>query len=75
MAKSVSAKSAARQLRKSSGGTFIQRSREKPSAEKAAIHNVTGAGRSKVIRRFFDLTQADQDQAALIMEAAIAAGL
>lgn len=40
-------------------GTFIQRSRGKSSEEKAIYHNVTGAGRSKVIRRFLGLTDSD----------------
>lgn len=38
------------------GGTFIQRSRAVPGADKALFHNVTGAGRSHVIRKFFGLT-------------------
>jgi hypothetical protein len=40
----------------SSGGTFIQRSRSVAGADKALFHNVTGAGRSHVIRKFFGLT-------------------
>ena len=43
------------------GTTFIQRSREKGSAEKAALHELTGAGRSHVKRPFFSLTTEDQD--------------
>jgi hypothetical protein len=45
------------------GPTFIQRSRSLPSEQKAIYHNVTGAGRSQVIRKFLGLT--DQNQADL----------
>lgn len=41
-------------------GTFIQRSRRKSPAEKAAYHEVTGAGRSRVKRPFFNLTAEDE---------------
>lgn len=40
----------------SGGGTFIQRSRAVPGADKALFHNVTGAGTSQVKRQFFGLT-------------------
>lgn len=40
----------------SSGGTFIQRSRSVPGADKALFHNVTGAGKSRVKRKFFGLS-------------------
>jgi hypothetical protein len=43
-----------------SGGTFIHQSRTVPSEQKAIYHNVTGAGRSRVIRQFLGLT--DQNQ-------------
>jgi hypothetical protein len=43
-----------------SAGTFIQRSRQVPSEEKAAYHNALGAGRRGTIRRFFDLSEDDQ---------------
>lgn len=39
--------------------TFIQRSRQMPSEEKAMYHNVLGAGRAGVIREFFDLNESD----------------
>jgi hypothetical protein len=45
------------------GPTFIQRSRSLPSEQKAIYHNVTGAGRSQVIRKFMGLT--DQNKADL----------
>jgi len=41
--------------------TFNQRSRAKSSAEKAAYHDVSGAGRSKVRRPFFSLTESDEE--------------
>lgn len=43
--------------------TFIQRSRSKGSAEKATYHDISGAGRSRVRRPFFSLT--DEDETAL----------
>jgi hypothetical protein len=42
------------------GTTFIHQSRSVPSEQKAIYHNVTGAGRSRVIRQFLGLT--DQNQ-------------
>jgi len=42
-------------------GTFIQQSRSLGAEEKAIFHNVTGAGRSGIIRRFMDLNEDDQD--------------
>lgn len=38
------------------GGTFIQRSRAVAGADKALFHNVTGAGKSQVKRKFFGLS-------------------
>jgi len=40
--------------------TFIGRSRAESSEQKAIWHNVTGAGRRGVIRKFFDLNEMDQ---------------
>lgn len=40
----------------SAGGTLIQRSRAVAGADKALFHNITGAGRSRVKRKFFGLT-------------------
>jgi hypothetical protein len=42
------------------GGTFIHQSRAISSEQKAIWHNVTGAGKSGVTRKFLGLT--DQDQ-------------
>jgi hypothetical protein len=39
--------------------TFIQRSRQMPSEEKAMYHNVLGAGRSGVIREFFNVNDTE----------------
>lgn len=44
-----------------SGGTFIQRSRAVAGADKALFHNVSGAGKSKVKRRFFGLSEAEKE--------------
>jgi len=41
--------------------TLIQRSRRVPPAEKAAFHQITGAGRSHVKREFFGLSPKDED--------------
>jgi len=41
--------------------TFIQRSRAKPAAEKAAYHQLSGAGKRRVKREFFGLTSRDED--------------
>lgn len=40
--------------------TLIQRSRRVSPAEKAAYHELTGAGRSRVKRPFFGLDDADE---------------
>lgn len=46
------------------GGTFIQRSRQKSSAEKATYHELEGAGRSRVRREFFGVNA--EDEAAIV---------
>lgn len=43
------------------GPTMIQRSRAMGAEEKAVFHNLTGAGRSHVLRPFMDLTEEDQN--------------
>ncbi len=48
--------------RKKTGPTLIQRSRSKGAEEKALYHNVTGAGKSKVTRKFLGLTEQEQEQ-------------
>jgi hypothetical protein len=45
---------------RASGGTFIQRSRSVSGADKAFWHNIAGAGRARVIREFFALSDADE---------------
>jgi phage gpG-like protein len=44
--------------------TFSQRSRARSSAEKAAFHHLTGAGKSRITREFFALT--DRDETAIV---------
>lgn len=44
--------------------TLIQASRRVPASEKAAFHQILGAGQSHVKRPFFELT--DDDENALI---------
>jgi phage gpG-like protein len=41
-------------------GTRIQQSRAISPAEKASYHQVTGAGRSRVLRQFFGLSASDE---------------
>jgi hypothetical protein len=66
----ISAKSTAKRLRR--GPTFIQRSRTVSSEEKAIFHQVTGAGRSRVKREFFELNQADEQLLGEKLEQAVA---
>lgn len=44
-----------------SSGTFIQRSRSVGAGQKAAWHQVEGAGKSHVLRPFLGLSDADAD--------------
>lgn len=55
--------------------TFIARSRQVPSEEKAIYHNVLGAGRRGVIREFFDLNEDEQRQIAEALDGMIQARL
>jgi hypothetical protein len=48
--------------------TFIQRSRSVSAEEKATFHTVTGAGRSRVKRDFFDLNDDDVDVLTRVLE-------
>ena len=41
------------------GRSMISRSRDVRPAEKALFHNISGAGKSKVKRAFFDLDDGD----------------
>lgn len=43
------------------GPTLIQRSRAIGASEKASFHHVAGAGKSRVKRPFFDLTDSELD--------------
>jgi hypothetical protein len=61
--------------RRRSGPTFIQRSRQESSEQKAMFHQVTGAGRSHVMRQFFGLTPAEQGIALTTLEGLIASRL
>lgn len=51
-----------------SGPTLIQRSRRVSPAEKAAFHQVAGAGRSRVLREFFDLNVNELGQIKRLMD-------
>lgn len=50
-------------------GTFIQRSRAIGAADKAFYHHVAGAGRSRVVRRFFDVSTAEVGRMADLVRA------
>jgi hypothetical protein len=71
----ISATRAARALRRTGSPTFIQRSRQVASEQKAIWHHVTGAGRSQVRRPFFDLGEGEQDRLRSGLEALIQARL
>jgi hypothetical protein len=76
MAKRVtlaSAKAAVKPKRLRIGPTFIQRSRSESSEQKALWHHVSGAGRSRVLRPFFDLNASDETALAESLETLIAA--
>jgi len=47
-------------MAKTSGKTLIQQSRSVPASEKAAYHQVVGAGKSHVLRKFFGLSASDE---------------
>lgn len=46
--------------RQRSGSTPTQRSRSVRAVDKAIFHNVTGAGKTHVLRPFFGLSPADE---------------
>lgn len=46
--------------KKRGGRSLIQQSRAARPSEKALVHNVTGAGKSRVKRAFFDLDASDE---------------
>ena len=51
--------------------TFIQRSRSKGAEEKAIYHNIAGAGKGRVLRKFFELNDDDVNAIIDIVEAGI----
>lgn len=44
--------------------TLIQRSREVSAEQKAVYHQIAGAGKSRVTREFFDLSDGEFDRIA-----------
>lgn len=62
-------------MAKRRGPTFIGLSRQVASEQKAIWHNVTGAGKSQVIRRFFDVNEQDQAACAEALEKLVEARL
>lgn len=57
------------------GRTFLQRSRSVSAEQKALYHQVEGAGRSRVTRPFFGLTESEADEIQKRLEAFIDSGL
>jgi hypothetical protein len=57
------------------GPTLIQQSRRKSPAEKAAYHHVAGAGRSRVKREFFDVSDAELGQVRQLLSTRLRANL
>lgn len=57
------------------GATFIQRSRNESSEQKAIWHQVTGAGKSHVKREFLGVTEDEQASARDKLEAVLDARL
>jgi hypothetical protein len=55
--------------------TFIQRSRALGAEEKALYHQVAGAGKSHVRRRFFEMSESDMDLICQRVEQGIEQGL
>ncbi len=53
---------------KASGKGLIQRSRAVGAADKAFFHQEAGAGRSHVLRKFFDLNESDETWALDVLE-------
>jgi hypothetical protein len=68
----TAAKKAAKSRRRQSSTTFIQRSRNESSEQKAIWHQVTGAGRSHVRRRFVGLTEDETAKTKAVLEGLIA---
>lgn len=68
MALSHLPKSAGTTRTKGSGETLIQRSRALGAEEKAIFHNITGAGKSHVLREFMELNADDEDALTQIVE-------
>ncbi len=54
--------------RAASLGTMISQSRGVSPSEKAAFHNISGAGKSRVIREFFGLTPSDEEAITTLVE-------
>ena len=55
--------------------TMVQASRAKSPQEKAAYHVVTGAGRSRVIRDFFNLGPGDDEAITRLLQTRVSARL
>jgi hypothetical protein len=51
--------------------TIIQRSREMSSQEKAIYHQIAGAGKSRVKRKFFELSDGDIEAIAKRLDAGV----
>jgi hypothetical protein len=58
-------------MAKRRGRTMIQRSRGVSPQEKAVHHAVTGAGKARVVRNFFDLGPGDTDAILRLVQARV----
>lgn len=54
--------------RRATGRTLIQRSRSVGAADKAFWHNMSGAGKARIVREFFGFNDSDQDWAVSVWE-------
>jgi hypothetical protein len=61
--------------KRKAGPTLIQQSRRKSPAEKAAYHHVAGAGRSRVKREFFDVSDSELGQVRTLLSNRLKANL
>jgi hypothetical protein len=58
--------------RAGSKGTFIQASRAISAEQKALYHDVTGAGMSRVMRKFFELDDSDIEKITALIDEGLA---
>ena len=62
-------------MAKAKRGTLIQQSRRVSPQDKAVFHAVVGAGKSRVVRNFFDVGPGDEQAIQRLIEARVDARL